>query len=196
MTSVSQALVSALKGLLKTAALLAAGLVALGVVSLLSSTPLATFFRLLSYAGTAMMLLSVASMLLTFRQARALEPVALLEALAVSLLSTLMSLALSATLPPGLLLLAGFAGGGIAGVLWARTTLLFVEGTTVRGRDTLWSLAIWAASFALSQVVTATAGTSGTASAVMMMASAGLAAGNALALSLRVRRVRATLSSA
>lgn len=196
MPATSHAFAAALKGLLKTVALLAGGVAALAVLSLLSSTPLETFLRLLSYAGTAMMLVSVAAMLLTFRQARTLEPVALLLSLAVSLVSTLLGLALAAMLPPGLLLLGGFAAGGGAGALWARTTLLFVEGDTVRGRGTLWSLAIWAASFALSQVVTATAGTSGTASAVVMMASAGLAAGNTLALALRVRRLRATLAPA
>lgn len=193
MPTTSQALGSALKGLLKTVALLVAGLMGLAALALLSATPLATFFRLLSYAGTAMMLLSVAGMLLTFRQARQLEPVALLVSLAVSLLSTLLSLAFVTTLPPGLLLLGGFLAGGLAGGLWARTTLLFVDGAEVRGRGTLWSLAIWAASFALSQLVTATAGTAGVASTLMMMVSAGLAAGNALGLVLRVRRVRATL---
>ena len=192
MSSGSQALASALKGLLRTAAMLVLGLVVLAALSLLSSAPLEAFFRLLSYAATAMMLVSVAAMLLTFRQARRLEPVALLLSLAVSLLSTLLSLALAATIPPGLLLLGGFAAGLVAGGLWARTTLLFVDGDTVRGRGTIWSLAIWAASFALSQLVTVTAGTSGLAGALMMMGSAGLAAGNAVGLALRVHRVRAT----
>ena len=192
MSSDSQALASALKGLLRTAAMLVLGLVVLAALSLLSSAPLEAFFRLLSYAATAMMLVSVAAMLLTFRQARRLEPVALLLSLAVSLLSTLLSLALAATIPPGLLLLGGFAAGLVAGGLWARTTLLFVDGDTVRGRGTIWSLAIWAASFALSQLVTVTAGTSGLAGALMMMGSAGLAAGNAVGLALRVHRVRAT----
>ena len=195
MSSDSQALASALKGLLRTAAMLVLGLVVLAALSLLSSAPLEAFFRLLSYAATAMMLVSVAAMLLTFRQARRLEPVALLLSLAVSLLSTLLSLALAATIPPGLLLLGGFAAGLVAGGLWARTTLLFVDGDTVRGRGTIWSLAIWAASFALSQLVTVTAGTSGLAGALMMMGSAGLAAGNAVGLALRVRRVRATPAS-
>ena len=192
MSSDSQALASALKGLLRTAAMLVLGLVVLAALSLLSSAPLEAFFRLLSYAATAMMLVSVAAMLLTFRQARRLEPVALLLSLAVSLLSTLLSLALAAMFPPGLLLLGGFAAGLVAGGLWARTTLLFVDGDTVRGRGTIWSLAIWAASFALSQLVTVTAGTSGLAGALMMMGSAGLAAGNAVGLALRVHRVRAT----
>lgn len=195
MSSGSQALASALKGLLRTAAMLVLGLVVLAALSLLSSAPLEAFFRLLSYAATAMMLVSVAAMLLTFRQVRRLEPVALLLSLAVSLLSTLLSLALAAALPPGLLLLGGFAVGLVAGGLWARTTLLFVDGDAVRGRGTLWSLAIWAASFALGQLVTVTAGTSGLAGALMMMGSAGLAAGNAAGLALRVRRVRAAPAS-
>ncbi len=186
----------ALKGLLKTLGLLLAGLVVLAVLSLLSDRPLETFFRLLSLAGTTMMLLSVVGMLATFRQARQLEPVALLLSLAVSLASTLLSLALAEDLPPTWLLFGGLAAGVAAGVLWARTTLLYVDGSEVRGRGTLWSLAIWAVSFAASQLTLAIGGGSGTVATTMLLASAGLAAGNTLCLAWRVRRVRTTVPSA
>lgn len=184
---------AALKGLLKMAGLLIGAAIALLFISLFFEEPLKVFFNLLAIAGTGMMLLSVASMLLTFRQARGLEPVALLVSLAVSVASTLVSLWLSASLPSLFVLLLGFAVGGAAGTVWSRTTLLFIDGGEVRGRGTLWYLAIWAASFAISQVVTAVSGQSAGVATFMMLASAGLAAGNSIGLIIRVRRVLSTL---
>lgn len=194
MTSPPPGFASIVKGLFKTAGLMACGVLVLLVVSLFFEQPLQIFFTLLSVAGTAMMLLSVVSMLLTFRRARTLAPLALLLSLGVSLLSTLLSLCFAADLPSaGVLVLALVAGAG-AGLGWSYTTLLYVDGDHVCGRGTAWYLLIWAASFAVNQLVASVSGGAGDAAIVMMIVSAGLAAGNTVGLVLRVRRVAATLA--
>jgi hypothetical protein len=186
---------SIVKGLLKTAAMVAGGVLGLFVVSLFFEHPLQAFFTLLSVAGTAMMLLSVVSMLLTFRRAKTLAPLALLMSLGVSLFSTLLSLWLAADLPPAGLLVLGLIVGGAAGVGWSFTTLLYIEGDHVCGRGTVWSLLVWAVSFAANQIVTSMSEQGGGAAAVMMVVSAGLAAGNTIGLLFRVRRAAASIAA-
>lgn len=193
MTSTSPGLASIAKGLLKTAALMGGGVLAMLAVSLFFEQPLQVFFTLLSVASTAMMLVSVVSMLLTFRRARTLAPLALMVSLGVSLFSTLLSLWFAADLPSaGVLVLALVAGAG-AGLGWSYTTLLYVDGDHVCGRGTAWYLLIWAASFAVNQLVASMSSGDAGVAAVMMTVSAGLAAGNTLGLVLRVRRVTAAL---
>lgn len=193
MTSTSPGLASIAKGLLKTAALMGGGVLAMLAVSLFFEQPLQVFFTLLSVASTAMMLVSVVSMLLTFRRARTLAPLALMVSLGVSLFSTLLSLWFAADLPSaGVLVLALVAGAG-AGLGWSYTTLLYVDGDHVCGRGTAWYLLIWAASFAVNQLVASISSGDAGMAAVMMTVSAGLAAGNTLGLVLRVRRVTAAL---
>lgn len=186
---------AALKGLLKTVAAMAGGVLVLLVVSLFFADPLKVFFALLAVAGAAMTVLSVASMLLTFRQAKALAPMALLLSLAMSLASTLMSLWLATALPPsGVLLIALIVGGG-AGIGWSYTTLLFIDGSQVRGRGTLWYLLIWALSFAANQLAIAAFGHVSAIMTVMMILSAGLTAGNTVGLLVRVRRATALIGA-
>lgn len=194
MTSTSPGFASIVKGLLKTAALMVGGVLALIVVSLFFENPLQVFFTLLSVAGTAMMLLSVVSMLLTFRRAKTLAPFALLVSLGVSLFSTMLSLWFAAELPSAGVLALGLVVGAGAGLGWSYTTLLYLDGDHVCGRGTAWYLLIWAASFAVNQLVASIFGGGGTAAA-MMIVSAGLAAGNTVGLVLRVRRVAAALAA-
>lgn len=184
-----------LRGLLKTIAVMVGGVLVLLIVSLFFDNPLKTFFTLLSVAGTAMMLLSVATMLLTFRQARALAPMSLLVSLAVSLLSTLVSLGLAASLPSASVMFLALLGGAGAGIGWSYTTLLFIDGGQVRGRGTLWYLLVWALSFAVNQLATALVGQTATIVTVMMILSAGLTAGNTVGLLMRVRRAMALVAA-
>jgi hypothetical protein len=137
------------------AALIGALVFCLGAISLFTAHPLQTFFRLLALASAAAMLLSVALMLLTFRNARSIDAVSMLLALAVSVISTIVSIVLSgAAMSMWLGLIALVAGGAIGGA-WAETTLLFVDGEAVCARGAFWSLAVRAATFALNQIVSA-----------------------------------------
>jgi len=177
-----------LKGLLKSVGMMAAGAAALLAISLLFDEPLQTFFLLLSLAGTAMLLLSVVGMLLTFRQARTLDTTSLLMALAVALLSALFSLMMAAELPSAVSTSSALLAGTGLGYAWSRTTLLFIDGDAVRARGTAWYLIVWAISFGATQILSALAGEIPTAAVLAMMFSTGLALGNTIGLLIRLQR--------
>ena len=181
-------------GRLKTGAMLIAALAALAIVSLFFAHPLQTFFRLISIAGTAMLILSVVMMVLTFRKAKTIEPVALLLALAISVVGTLFSLWFGGRLPATPMLLAAAVAGSLIGVGWSLTTLLFIDNTEIRGRGTAWYLVIWGLTFAMNQIGALVFGHVPSAITLLMLASAGLTVGNTLGLVVRVQRVAAYIS--
>ncbi|MDR3466263.1 MAG: hypothetical protein P4M07_10005 [Xanthobacteraceae bacterium] len=177
---------------LKAIALTVGGvLVVLGGISLLAAHPLATFLRALSYLGIAMTVVSVAVMLLTFRQARDVQPVALLVSVATTVVSALVSLWLAPLVPSGLVLIAALVLGGGVGVGWAFTTLLFIDGSHVRVRGTIWSLAVWAATFALNQIMATATGHASPAATILLIGGTGLSLGNTLGLLARARQAAA-----
>lgn len=185
---------AAVVGLLKMAGLVLAGIVVLLLVSLPFPDPLATFLGLLGVAGAIQTLVSVASMLLTFRQARVAGRGPLLLSLGATLLATLVGLWLAAESPSAGGVLASLLVGAAGGWFLARGTLLYVDGGQVRSRGTLWSLAAWALSFALNQLVTVLSGGVSAVASIAVVLSAGLTAGNTLGLLLRMRRLEAGLS--
>lgn len=185
---------SEILGRLKTGAMLIAALAALAVASLFFAHPLQTFFRLISIGGTAMLILSVVMMVLTFRKAKTIEPVALLLALAISVVGTLFSLWFGGRPPATPMLLAAVVAGSLIGVGWSLTTLLFIDNTEIRGRGTAWYLVIWGLTFAMNQIGAMVFGHVPSAMTLLMLASAGLTVGNTLGLVVRVQRVAATIS--
>lgn len=185
---------SEILGRLKTGAMLIAALAALAIVSLFFAHPLQTFFRLISIAGTAMLILSVVMMVLTFRKAKTIEPVALLLALAISVVGTLFSLWFGGRLPATSMLLAAALAGSLIGVGWSLTTLLFIDNTEIRGRGTAWYLVIWGLTFAMNQIGAIVFGHVPSAMTLLMLASTGLTVGNTLGLVVRVQRVATTIS--
>lgn len=174
---------------LKTGAMLAAALAVLAVISLFFASPLQTFFRLISIAGTAMLILSVVMMVLTFRKARTIEPVALLLALGISIFGTLISLWFGGRTPATSMLLAALLAGSLIGVAWSLTTLLFIDNTEIRGRGTAWYLVIWGLTFAMNQIGGLVFGHVPSAMTLLMLAGVGLTVGNTLGLVVRVQRV-------
>jgi len=181
-------LAGALRQILRQGVMLAGGLMLIGAVALMADDPLRMFFRLLSLAGTALMLLSVALMLVTFRRARVLAPAALLTTLLASLISTGLSLILSGAAVDPVSAIAITAGGLAMGVGWSLTTLLFIDGEIVRGRGTPWHLMVWALSLAVNQVVAVTGAGNPATATLMMLAGAGLTIGHSLGLIVRVRQ--------
>lgn len=185
---------SEILGRLKTGAMLIAALAALAIVSLFFAHPLQTFFRLISIAGTAMLILSVVMMVLTFRKAKTIEPVALLLALAISVVGTLFSLWFGGRPPATAMVVAAALAGSLIGVGWSLTTLLFIDNMEIRGRGTAWYLVIWGLTFAMNQIGALVFGHVPSAMTLLMLASAGLTAGNTLGLVVRVQRVATTIS--
>jgi len=170
-----------------------AALAAMAVISVFTEHPLAMFFRLLSYCGIALMLLSAAAMILTFKKARDVAPAMMLGSLAVALLSTLVSLAFIRILPAKGWMVVALLLGGALGVLWARTARLFVDGQRIRMCGTAWYLAVWALTLALNQGFTAMTGHSAWAMSLLPLAGAGLAIGNTLAILWRAHRASVVL---
>lgn len=180
-------------GLLKTGAMLLGGLAILAAISAFFANPLQTFFRLIAIASMAMLILSIVTMVLTFRKAKAIEPVALLLSLAVSVIGTLVSLWFGGRPPPTSLSLAACLAGALIGVGWSLTTLLFIDNHQIRGRGTAWHLVIWGLTFAINQIGAVAFGHTPQAMTLLMLAGAGLTVGNTLGLLIRVRRVAALI---
>lgn len=185
---------SEILGRLKTGAMLIAALAVLAIISAFFPNPLQTFFRLISIAGMAMLILSVVMMVLTFRKAKTIEPVALLLALAISVVGTLISLWFGGRPPATSMVLAAVLAGSLIGVGWSLTTLLFIDNTQIRGRGTAWYLVIWGLTFAMNQIGAMVFGHVPSAMTLLMLASAGLTVGNTLGLVVRVQRVAAFIS--
>lgn len=179
------------KAFIQSAVLVAGVVAAAGAIGLFTAHPLATFLRLLSWAGTAIVVLSVATMLLTFRAASDVQPAARFVSAASAVLCTLASLLMARVTPGWAVLFLAIAVGLVCGALWSRTTLLFVDGARVRARGTAWYLAIWAVTFAAQQAL---APLSRHAPAVILaglVAGAGLTVGNSLGLVMRAARLSA-----
>ncbi|QWG25278.1 hypothetical protein KMZ93_10560 [Bradyrhizobium sediminis] len=180
-------------GLVKTGGMLLGGLAILAAVSALFANPLQVFFRLIAVASMAMLILSIVTMVLTFRKAKAIEPVALLLSLAVSVIGTLVSLWFGGRPPPLSISLAACLAGALIGVGWSLTTLLFIDNNQIRGRGTAWHLVIWGLTFAINQIGAVVFGHTPSAMTLLMLAGAGLTVGNTLGLLVRVRRVAALI---
>ncbi|MCW5686952.1 MAG: hypothetical protein KIT76_00245 [Pseudolabrys sp.] len=189
MRNIGAQIKSEILGRLKTGAMLVAALAVLALISLFFASPLQTLFRLISIASTAMLILSVVMMVLTFRKARTIEPVALLLALGISIFGTLISLWFGGRTPAPSMLLAALLAGSLIGVAWSLTTLLFIDNTEIRGRGTAWYLVMWGLTFAMNQIGGLVFGHVPSAMTLLMLAGVGLTVGNTLGLVVRVQRV-------
>jgi hypothetical protein len=164
-------------------------LLGLAVVAL-RADPLATFLRVISIGAVVLMVLSVAIMLLTFRKARKISPLMLSISVAISVLClTIYSLILNVSMSFGLWMLALIAGGAL-GVAWSITNTLFNDAGTIKARGNIWYLAIWAAVFAINQLVTIVTGRPPFIAIVMLLISTGLVLGNTGGILRRYYHVR------
>ncbi len=188
-------LVSVLKNLSaqirRVAIMIGLGVAALAAISLLTANPLTTFMRLIAFVGVAMLLFSVAVMLLTFRRAREIVPAALLASLVVTLVSTFVSLALTHALPSSAIVFVAVLGGALVGAAWSLTTLLFVDGAQIRMCGTVWYLAVWALTLSFNQGATLLTGRTPVVMTVLTLVGTGLAIGNTLGLIVRARQAEA-----
>lgn len=180
---------SEVRNLLKMGLMAGGGLLLILAASLLSSEPMATFFRVLSLAGTGMLLFSVLMMILTFRKASSVKPGALLVSLLITLLTLGVQMVVSPVLPPMIVALLAFAAGGMIGFGWSRTRLFFVDRAEVRCRGTAWYLAVWAGTFALNQLMGSLAGGAPAAVAGSLLGGSGIVLGSTGEQLLRWRRI-------
>ena len=182
---------------IKTIGIVAGAIVVvLAIVSFLTAHPLATFLKLVSFAGVVLMLFSVAVMILTFKKAREVVPAAMLASLAAALIGTLISLTFAHAVPSSTLILLALLVGGGLGALWSRTTLLFVDQGRIRMRGTIWYLAVWALTLAINQGVSIMTGRAPLIVSCLALAGAGLAIGNTAGLIFRANKAAAPLHRA
>ena len=189
MGQISSQIGSEVRNLLKMAFMAGVGLLLILAASFLSSEPIATFFQVLSLAGTVMLLFSVMMMILTFRKASTVKPGALLVSLSITLVTLGVQMLVSPALPPMIVGLMAFAAGGMIGFGWSRTRLFFVDADQVRCRGTAWYLAVWAGTFALNQLMGSLAGGAPAAVAGSLLVGSGIVLGSTGEQLLRWRRV-------
>jgi hypothetical protein len=199
-STISTTLTATIKRLaaqIKTIGIVAGAVTAvLAIISFFTAHPLATFLKLISFAGVVLMLFSVAVMILTFKKAREVAPPAMLASLAAALIGTFVSLAFARNMPSSALVLFALLAGGALGALWSRTTLLFVDQGRVRMRGTIWYLAVWALTLAVNQSISIMTGRAPVAVACLALAGAGLAIGNTAGLLFRTNKAAAPLHRA
>lgn len=196
-SSIAATVTATFKNLLariKTIGLVASGVVlVLAITSFFTAHPLATFLKLVSFAGVALMLLSVAVMILTFKKAREVASAALIASLVAALIGTVVSLAFARSVPSSALVLLSLAAGGVLGALWSRTNLLFIDKGRVRMRGTVWYLAVWALTLAVNQGVSIMTGRAPVVVSCLALAGAGLAIGNTAGIIFRASKAAAPL---
>jgi len=185
---------SEVRKLLKMGLVAGGGLFLILAASFLSSEPMATFFRVLSLAGTGMLLFSVVMMILTFRKASTVKPGALLVSLSITLVTLGVQMLVSPVLPPMIVGFLAFAAGAMIGFGWSRTRLFFVDGAEVRCRGTAWYLAVWAGTFALNQLMGSLAGGAPAAVAGSLLVGSGIVLGSTGEQFLRWRRVSSEIA--
>lgn len=173
----------------RTVLVAVAGLFLMAVASLFSDAPVSMFFRLLSLAGTAMLLFSVVMMILVFRKASQVKPAALVVSLGVTLAALAVQLAIRGALPSPFAATLAFAAGGFIGAGWSRTRLFFVDGDIIRCRGTAWYLAVWGATFALNQFMAALAAGVPAAMTGALLVGSGIVAGSTIEQLARFYRV-------
>ena len=195
MGQISSQIGSEVRNLLKTGLMAGGGLLLILAASFLSAEPMATFFRVLSLAGTGMLLFSVVMMILTFRKASTVKPGALLVSLSITLVTLGVQMLVSPALPPMTVGLLAFAAGGMIGFGWSRTRLFFVDADQVRCRGTAWYLAVWAGTFALNQLMGSLAGGAPAAVAGSLLVGSGIVLGSTGEQLLRWRKISGRLAS-
>lgn len=182
--------------LVKMAALVGAGVVLLILASLFTDHPASFFFKVVSLVGTALLLFSVAMMIVTFRRARAVIPGALIVSLATTVLVLLVQLWMAPARPGFASGMLAFAAGMAIGFGWSRTNLFYIDRETVLARGTAWYLAVWAATFLLNQLLHIFTNGAPAAAFATMLVATGIAAGNITGQLLRYRQAALMIAGA
>ena len=138
------------------------------------------FFRVISIGSTALLILSIAAMLLTFRKRRRITPLPLVIAMLTSLTSSVIySWLLDVRFSPGLVV-ASLACGALLGTGWALTTPLRTNKGVVEREGNLWYLAAWGVIFTLNQLTLIATGRPPRITMLLLLVGTGTVIGNSL----------------
>jgi hypothetical protein len=164
------------------------GLAVLVGISAFTSDPVTTFFWLLSYVGIVLTLVSVAVMLVTFRMARSIVPLALGVSATLGVATSALSLWLTSGYPTWTIVGISFGFGIVLGLFRSTRQMLFIDGDRVRARGTIWSLLLWGVVFSLNHAAAGIVGFMPTYGGIVLVFSAGVTAGENIGLIVRARR--------
>jgi hypothetical protein len=133
--------------------------------------------RLLGLAGMALMVLSVAVMLLTWRRTRRVTAWSQTVPVLVGVVTVAIFAATVPTRSGPIVLLASGAFGTLAGGVWALTDRLSMKDGRVLSTGTPWHLVMWAGVLAVNQAVALVGGRGPAVTMVLLFLSMGVIVG-------------------
>ena len=147
--------------------------------------------KVISIFSLVLLILSILLMILTFRRAKKVRPLALMISMLVSLTTMVIYSAFLQISLPLPVLLAAFGAGVLMGAGWSFTSRVFQEGQLVKTQGNIWHLVVWGGVFCLNQLIVILTGRPMQIAMVMLLASTGLMMGNGVSLLVRFYRLRA-----
>jgi hypothetical protein len=115
---------------------------------------LSIFMKIVSIAMLILFILSVLVLVLTFRKPRKVSLVSIGITIVISLFTLVIFSSLIHYEPSPWLWLLMAAVGIATGMLWARTTKVFVRGNQVMCQNSILYLGVWGGIFVLNQLIT------------------------------------------
>jgi hypothetical protein len=170
-----------------------AGIVVLACLAglLLMAVNFKLFLRLMAIGGTALFMLSIAVMFLTFRNSRRISPAGLAISMATSLITLFVySFFLGFHLASLMKILAMLCGTTI-GVGWALTTPARLNNGIVERTGNFWYLVVWAVIFVINQLITILTGKPPHIAMILLMFGTGTVIGNSITLITMFYKIKA-----
>lgn len=148
------------------------------------------FFRLISILCTALLVLTITTMVLTFRKAKNVSASSLAISMLVSGISLLIySRILNADIGQ-ITSIVVLCSGAMIGIGWSFTSRLMLTKTGVRRRGGLGYLIVWGSIFALNQLTALLTGRPPQIAMILLFMSTGLMIGHNLSLLIRAEKLK------
>jgi len=149
------------------------------------------FLRIVALAGTLLFIFSIAAMLLTFRKSKKISPGALAISMATSLVTLWVYAFFLGFHLTSLTRMLAMLCGAMIGVGWALTTPARLNNGIVERAGNLWYLVVWAAIFALNQLITILTGKPPQVAMILLMFGTGTVIGNSVTLIAMFYKIKA-----
>jgi hypothetical protein len=147
--------------------------------------------KVVSIGAMVLLGLSILLMVLTFRKAKKVKPLALFISMLISLTSLIIYTELLKVRLEWWMWLAALCAGALIGVGWSLTSRLIKEGALIKTQGNVWHLVVWGGVFAMNQLIVIITGRPVNVAMVMLLASTGLVMGNSITVLTRFYRMKA-----
>ena len=147
--------------------------------------------KVASIGAMVLLGLSILLMVLTFRKAKKVKPLALFISMLISLTSLIIYTELLKVRLEWWMWLAALCAGALIGVGWSLTSRLIKEGGLIKTQGNVWHLVVWGGVFAMNQLIVIITGRPVNVAMVMLLASTGLVMGNSITVLTRFYRMKA-----